>query len=185
MKRVELQLLLGVVFGLGALFCLRMPVTFLSVLAEENCCIPPHTSSAAARFPQGAVVTVYIDSSASGFTGDEQLLIKSGFEDWNDETNNSRVTYNVETTPTPPPAGTNNTILVQFSNQTSTGTGGALLNMHSSSGPGRTSIYGEMILFSNIRDPNRVESRPEQIRATARHEVGHGIGLAMDRVSSS
>jgi hypothetical protein len=59
MKRVELQLLLlGLVFGLGALFCLRMPVTFLSVLAEENCCIPPHASSAAARFRQGAIVTV-------------------------------------------------------------------------------------------------------------------------------
>jgi hypothetical protein len=58
MNNAKRRLLAALVFGLGALFCLRIAITLVSVLAEDNCCIPPHSSSAAARFPQGAVVTV-------------------------------------------------------------------------------------------------------------------------------
>lgn len=53
-----------------------------------------------------------------------------------------------------------------------------MLNMLSSSGPDGPSIYAEMIFFNNMRDPKRPESKPEQIRSGARHEIAHGIGLS-------
>ena len=169
---------------LTSLFCLcalhfssARTITSVFVL-QDNCCDPPRNPPSAARFPQGAQVIVYVDSSSStGFTGPEQELIEAGIVDWNGEPNNSAVTYNVVKTPTPPPAGTNNTIVVRFQNQFSSGTGGVLLNMSHSSGPGGINIYGEMIFFNNIRQPTRPESKPEQVRAGARHEVGHAIGL--------
>lgn len=173
----KLTLLLALVLGLVGFYFLRNQTTFPFALAQSNCCNPPLHGPTTPRFAQGALVTVYIDSSPSGFTSLEQQLIKSGIEDWNDEPNNSGVTYNVVITSSLPPAGTNNTILVQFSDQFSSGAGGVLLNLHSSSGPGGTSIYAEMIFFNNIRNPTRPESRPEQIRAGARHEIAHGIGL--------
>ena len=177
MKSLKVVLGLAAVFGLVGICFLHNRGTFPFVLAQGGCCNPPLQHPSTPRFPQGAQVTVYIDSSPSGFTDVEQQLIKSGIEDWNDEPNNSGVTYFVVITTSPPPAGTNNTIVVQFSDQFSTGTGGMLLNLHSSSGPGGTSIFGEMIFFNNIRNPQRPESRPEQIRAGARHEIAHGIGL--------
>lgn len=179
MKRPMLVLGLAIVFGLVGIYFWHNQATLFFVLAQGDCCDNvPLQHPTTARFPQGAQVTVYIDSSPSGFTDVEQTLIRSGIEDWNDEPNNSGVTYQVVITSSPPPAGTNNTIVVRFSNQFSSGTGGMLLNMHSGSGPSGTSIYGEMIFFNNIRDPQRQESKPEQIRSGARHEIAHGIGLA-------
>jgi hypothetical protein len=177
-KKLELVLGLATVLSIVGLYFLHSRATFPLVLAQGGCCPPQLQPPSTPRFPQGAPVTVYIDSSPSGFTAAEQQLIKSGIEDWNDEPNHSGVTYNVVITSSPPPAGTNNTILVQFSDEFSSGTGGVLLNLYSSSGPSGTSIYAEMIFFNNIRDPQRPESSPEQIRTGARHEIAHGIGLA-------
>jgi hypothetical protein len=180
MKKLKLALGLAAVCGIVGVYFLHNHATFPFVLAQVDDCCPnvPRQPASAPRFQQGAEVTVYIDSSPSGLNDVEQPLIRSGIEDWNGEPNNSGVTYNIVFTTSPPPAGTNNTIVVRFSNQSSSGSGGMMLNMHSSSGPNGTSIYGEMIFFNNIRNPQSVESRPEQIRSGARHEIGHAIGLA-------
>ena len=86
--------------------------------AYFDCCTPPAYAAAAARFPQGANVTVYIPPN-SGLTPEEITAFKQGIEDWNDEENNSEVDYTVVEAQ-PPAAGTNNTVVVNFENRTTT-----------------------------------------------------------------
>jgi hypothetical protein len=163
---------------------LRLALGFLSIIFSfdsinaQTCC-HPDVSVAAARFPQGAQVAIYIDSN--GFHADEIDRITEGFLDWNSQNNSSQIHYNVTVTSSPPPAGSNNTIVVRYLDHMSTGTGGALLNMSQSSGPNGTSISGIMDFFQNIR--NRPQFTPPAnipllLRSDARHEIGHAYGLA-------
>ena len=139
-----------------------------------DCCSPP-VDPAAARFPQNAQVTVYLNTT--GLTGDEVTAITAGLEDWNDESNHSGVKYKVEQTTNPPAIGGSNTIVAYFVNQFVTWNGGAALDMHSGSNGQGTFVYGELRFFANIRSgtPSLLEGF---LRATSRHEGGHGLGLA-------
>jgi hypothetical protein len=71
-----------------------------------DCCPPPHRPSLVPRYPPGANVTVFIDTTGantpSGFSDNEMQAIENGIEDWNDEPNNSGVTFTVVKTSTPP-----------------------------------------------------------------------------------
>ena len=135
-----------------------------------DCCSPPLLSDMAARFPQDAHITVYLDTR--GLTTTEVQAITAGLQDWNGQANHSGVTYNVVETTNPPAAGTNNTIVAKFVDQFSSGTGGAALNMHSSG----STVYGELTFWNNIRS-GTPSLLPAFLRSTARHEGGHGIGL--------
>ncbi len=159
------------------IFLTVLIVCFLGVLVKwvhqvnaADCCSPPLLSSAAARFPQNAQVTVYLD--IRGLTSIEVEAITTGLKDWNGQQNHSGVTYTVVETTDPPQLGTNNTIVAKFVNQTSTGTGGASLNMHSSG----STVYGELTFWNNIRS-GTPSLLPAFLRSTARHEGGHGLGL--------
>jgi len=67
-------------------------ITFLFVrVSAFDCCEPPPLNSMAARFAQGAQVTVYLDSS-SGFTSDELTLITDGIQSWNNVQSNAGIT---------------------------------------------------------------------------------------------
>jgi len=127
------------------------------------------------KFPQNAQVTVYLNTT--GLTDNEAKAITAGLEDWNDENNNSGVKYKVEQTTSPPAVGGNNTIVAYFVNQFVTWNGGAALDMHSGSNSQGATIYGELRFFANIRSgtPSLLEGF---LRATTRHEGGHGLGLA-------
>jgi hypothetical protein len=153
-------------------------VCFLGVLGKwvhqvnaDDCCPPPLLSSAAARFPQNASVTVYLDTR--GLTSTEVQAITTGLQDWNGQNNHSGVTYHVVETTDPPQPGTNNMIVAKFVDQFSSGTGGAALNMHGSS---NGTVYGELTFWNNIRS-GTPSLLPAFLRSTARHEGGHGLGL--------
>jgi hypothetical protein len=73
--------LTSVAVGLIGLSAITITFVFVQVSAFD-CCIPALLSPQAARFAQGAQVTVYLDSS-SGFTGDELTLITDGIQSWN------------------------------------------------------------------------------------------------------
>lgn len=103
------------------------------------------------RFPQGASVTLYIDSS-SGFTETEMQMIKEGAEDWNGELNSSHITHNVVIPSTPPYVGGNNTIVARFNDNHSNSSVAALI-MSRSSNP--DSVYGQIVFNRNIRVPER------------------------------
>jgi len=67
-------------------------VCFLGVLVKwvhqvnaDDCCSPPLLASAAARFPQNAQVTVYLDTT--GLTTTEVQAITTGLQDWNGQQN--------------------------------------------------------------------------------------------------
>ena len=120
-------------------------VKWVHQVNADDCCSPPLLAGAAARFPQNAHVTVYLDTT--GLTTAEVQAITIGLQDWNGQQNHSGVTYNVVETTNPPQPGTNNTIVAHFVNQTSTGTGGAALNMHSSG----STVYGDLTFWNNIR----------------------------------
>ena len=122
--------------------------------AYFDCCKPPALAAAAARFPRGANVTVYIPPN-SRLTPDEITAFRQGMEDWNDEANNSQVDFTVVEAQ-PPAAGTNNTIIVNFQDQPTTANGGAELQMHQSSTPSGPTIYGTMNLWSNHRTSGTV-----------------------------
>jgi hypothetical protein len=102
-------------------------------------------------------------------------MIIEGMQGWNAQSNNTGLTYNVSATSNPPAPGTNNTIIVSYNN-TFSHSAVAALTMHQSSGPGGTSIYGDMVFNQNIRNGNP-SVLPSFVRETARHEGGHGIGL--------
>jgi hypothetical protein len=174
-KNGYILVLIAVFTLLPGLYYLLNGIILRDAKAQSACCNPPSLPPQAARFSQNATVNVYIDAN-SGFTATEQQMIIEGLQGWNNQPNNSRVSYNLTVTSTLPAAGTNNTIIVRYNDQYSSGTGGALLNMHQNSGSNGISIYGDMSFFRNIRvgDPTTL---PSYVRETARHEGGHGVGL--------
>ena len=144
---------------------------------QGGCCTPPLSHSTNPRFPQGSVVTVYIDST-SGFTQNEMEMIKEGIEDWNGELNSSGVTFTVIITATPPPVGGNNTVVAYYNDQHSTGSIAALA-MTRQENP--HSIFGSMQFNRNMRFQNADGTGaypPHHARMLGRHEIAHGIGLA-------
>jgi hypothetical protein len=102
--------------------------------------------------------------------------IKAGFEDWNDEPNNSGVKYNVVETANPPSPGANNQVIAKFVN--SPGSHEAQLNISDRRDANGvvTHVSGTLTFWNNIRSgtPSLLEGF---LRATARHEGGHGLGL--------
>lgn len=150
----------------------------LSQGAYFDCCPPPVSHPSAARFQQNAQVTVYIPNN-SGLTNDEIAEIEAAIEDWNDEVNNSGVQYNV-VQQDPPGQQTNNTIVVTFTDTSSQNTGGgSLMMMDHRTGQGEvTKTWGVFTLWANHRTLEPAANRMVQLRNTARHEAGHGLGLA-------
>lgn len=149
----------------------------ISNAAFFDCCPPPALHPSAGRFQQNAEVTVYIPNN-SGLTAEEIGAIKVAMEDWNDEDNNSRVQYNV-VEEEPPGQQINNTVIVNFVNSNNSNTGGGALTMMDQ----RTN-QGEVIktwatftVWANHRTLEPPSNRIVQLRNTARHEGGHGVGL--------
>ncbi|HKP48299.1 MAG TPA: hypothetical protein VJT50_16980 [Pyrinomonadaceae bacterium] len=111
----------------------------------------------------------------------EQQNIKAGFEDWNNQPNNSGVRYNVYTTANPPPAGmttaslpppqTANTIVARYVDHPGAA-GQASLAMFSIG----STVYGEATFYQQLRYVHEAAA-PIHVRETARHEGGHGVGL--------
>ena len=138
----------------------------------DDCCPPPLAPAVAARFQQNAQVTVYLDTT-TGFTDVERKAIKAGLEDWNDEPNNSGVKYTVVETDNPPPPGGNNTVVASFIN--SPGSTEAALSLSDQRTNGVvTKVSGELKFWNRIRSgtPSMLAGF---LRATARHEGGHGL----------
>lgn len=163
--------------GFGIAILLFFIVVFLinKSVQADNCCLPPPRVPQAARFQQNARVTVYLDKR-SGFTDIEIKAIKEGLEDWNDEPNNSGVEYTVVETDNLPTPGANNTVIGKFVN--SPGSHEAQLNLsdqRTTSGV-VTNVSGTLTFWNNIRSGNP-SMLPGFLRATARHEGGHGLGL--------
>lgn len=164
---------LGVVAVLGlltAVILLGFGSTSPNAQAQSSCCNPPLFAPEAARFPQGAQVSVYIDANA-GFTPNEQQEIKDGIQSWNTQQNDSQVNFNVTVATTLPPIGTPNTIRVDY-NDNYSNVAIAVTNMHRSG----TANYAEMIFYKNIRS-GAPATLPAFVRSTARHEPGHTLGL--------
>lgn len=70
------------------IFLIMLIVDLLGLLGKRvhqvnayDCCNPPLLASAAARFPQAAQVTVYLDTT--GLTTTEVNAIVAGLQDWN------------------------------------------------------------------------------------------------------
>ena len=161
-------------FGI-AIFLLFIVVLLISKAAQaDDCCPPPRLGPQAARFQHNAQVTVYLDTT--GLTDIEILAIKTGLEDWNDEPNNSGVKYKVVETTNPPEPGGNNTVIAKFVN--SPGSNEAQLNLSDQRNANGdvTNVSGTLTFWNNIRS-GTPSMLPGFLRATARHEGGHGIGL--------
>lgn len=143
----------------------------------DDCCSPPALSPAAGRFQQNALVTVYIPNN-SGLKTDEIAAIKAAMEDWNNEPNNSNVDYNVVEAD-PPGQQVNNTVVVNFVNSNSSNTGGGSLTvMDQRTSQGEvTKTWGTFTVWANHRTLQPPSNRMVQLRNTARHEAGHGLGL--------
>jgi hypothetical protein len=136
-------------FGI-AIFLLLMVVLLINKPVQaDDCCPPPLLPAVAARFQQNARVTVYLDTT-TGFTDVERAAIKAGLEDWNDEPNNSGVTYTVVETANPPAPGGNNTIIASFVN--SPVSHEAQLNLSDQRNNGVvTNVSGVLTFWNNIR----------------------------------
>jgi len=119
------------------------------VRAQEDCCTPPNMYASYPKFHQGASVSVYIDQS-SGFTSSEQQMIIEGIQDWNSQSNNSYITYNVVVTSSLPAPGTPNTVTVRYNDNFSS-TAVAATQMFSGSGPTGPTVSGSMVFNRNIR----------------------------------
>ena len=149
----------------------------LSYAAYFDCCSPPLVNPMAGRFQQNAQVTVYIPTN-SGLTPEEIGGIKVAIEDWNDEDNNSGVLFNV-VEQDPPGQQINNTIIVNFIDSNNPNTGGGALTMRDQRTiQGEvTKTWGTLTLWANHRTLQPPSNRIVQLRNTARHEAGHGLGL--------
>ena len=162
-------------FGIAILLLFPVVLWINKLVHADDCCSPPLFPDVAARFQQNAQVNVYIDKR-TGFTDGEMKAIKDGLEDWNDEPNNSGVKYTVVETDNPPAPGGNNTIIASFVN--SPGTHEAQLNLSDQRSNGVvTNVSGVLTFWNNIRS-GTPSLLPAFLRSTARHEGGHGVGLA-------
>ena len=138
--------------SLGLVLLVFLGVVKPNFAAYDDCCPPPALNPAAARFQPGAQVTVFLDTT-TGFTATELQAIKVGLEDWNDEPDNSGVDYNVVETDNPPAPAGNNTVIVTYTDQFSSGTGGAIMNMadQRNSNGVVTNVSATLKFFKNIR----------------------------------
>jgi hypothetical protein len=161
--------------GIASLLFLFLVLVSLVLVQAVDCCPPPTAPPSAARFQRGSDVTVYLDTR--GLTTTEVAAIKSGLEDWNDENNTSGVKYHVIETQAPPAEGENNTIVARFVD--SPGSTEAAINMMDQrKGNGEVAkVWGTLTFWNRIRS-GTPSLLPGFLRATARHEGGHGIGLA-------
>ncbi len=164
MKKLPLQPVL-----LWALITLGAAVTYIH--AQSGCCEPPFMPLIVPRWPQGATVSVYIDPNSS-FTVGEREAIKLGYEDWNGQQNNSAVSYHVITA-TPPPLGTPNTIVAYYVDENSI-QGEPSGSTFSTSG---MNTYGTVTFYKQMRT-GALAFHLQFVRTLARHEAGHGLGLA-------
>jgi hypothetical protein len=163
-------------FGI-AVFLLFLVVLWISKLVyADGCCPPPRLPAVAARFQQNAQITIYLDKR-TGFTNGEIQEIKAGLEDWNDEPNNSGVKYTVLPTENPPAPGQNNTVIGSFVNSPGSHESQLDLSDKRNSDGTVTSVWGVLRFWNNIRS-GTPSLLPAFLRSTARHEGGHGIGLA-------
>ena len=175
-----MQTRLSHVFGVALTLCCVLFVLSALLLSksftQSDCsCGPSHRPASTPRFPPGAAVQVYIDNR-TGFSAPEKTAIQNGFEDWNDEPNNTGVTFVVQETDNPPalpPASPNSYIVVvnyedHFSSvaigetQTFSGTNG---------------VWNIVTMYRNIRSGSAQVFLDQLIRSVTRHEAGHMIGL--------
>jgi hypothetical protein len=169
MQKLNIYSIVIAILGFSVGLCFGMGM--LSVLGQTDCCTPPPRPASVPRFPQGATVTVYIDTS-SGFIPTEVQAIRAGWESWNGQPNSSGIRYNVVETSTPPSAGGANTILVWYEDRYNPEVGGAGLRAYQIG----SAVYMDVIYYQNIRE-GVPEYLPAFIRTTSRHEAGHGLGL--------
>lgn len=165
------------------LICLCSLVLYLFVLyadpsEAQRCCSPPQRHPMVPRYPQGKEVTVYIDTTGintpSGFSNREITAISAGLEDWNNEPNNSGVTFRFVETSSPPSIPTTaNIAIVRYQNvfnesaiaETQTQSSGEF-------------VFNTITFYQNIRRVFNPEiNQPPFVRTIARHEGGHTLGL--------
>lgn len=145
----------------------------------QSCCSPPARPAMVPRYPQNSNVVVYIDTTASntpsGFSTDEIKAIKDGMEDWNNEPNNSGVTFTIVETSTPPSLPTNEHVAIVRYENTFNNTRIAETQTTSSG----QFVYNTMTFYENIRHVNDPSvNQPPFVRSVARHEGAHTLGLA-------
>lgn len=127
------------------------------------------------RFPQGAEVTVYLDTR-TGFTGPKKQAIKDGIENWNNQPNNTGVTFTVQETENPPalpPTSPGSNIIVASYDDNFSQTAVAETQTFS----GTNGVWNIMTFHKNIRSGATEQTRAAFLRGVARHEAGHTIGL--------
>lgn len=133
------------------------------------CCTPPIKNFPLdPRFAVGSTINVYIDSM-SGFFPDEMNQIKDGIEDWNDKPHNTQIQFVVSITSELPSPGTHKTITVTFVNQTGIAATSILTQ--------GSNMFGHMFFRNYMRTTVTPALRPGFVRETARHEIGHVLGL--------
>ena len=127
------------------------------------------------RYPQGSQVTVYIDTR-TGFTDPEKQAIKNGIENWNNQPNNSGVTFTVVETDNPPalpPTSPGSNIVVASYDDNFSQTAVADAQTFS----GTNGVWNIITFHKNIRSGATEQTRAAFLRGVARHEAGHTIGL--------
>ncbi|HXQ70950.1 MAG TPA: hypothetical protein VN844_10705 [Pyrinomonadaceae bacterium] len=178
MKRI-LSLILGIAVPV---FVSWYSFTFILVeisSADVDCCPVDQLQlrgPEVPRYPQGAEVTVYIDTR-TGFTGAEKQAIKDGIENWNDQPNNTDITFTVVETDNPPalpPVSPGSTIIVASYDDNFSQTAVADAQTFS----GTNGVWNIITFHKNIRSGATEQTRAAFLRGVARHEAGHTIGLA-------
>jgi hypothetical protein len=131
------------------------------------------------RYPQGAQVTVYIDTR-TGFTGPEKQAIKDGFENWNDQPNNTDISFIVVETDNPPalpPTSSGSNIIVAGYDDNFSQTAVADTQTFA----GTNGVWNIMTFHKNIRSGATEQTRTAYLRGVARHEGGHTSGSGLPR----
>ena len=150
----------------------------LNTEAQTCSCTVPLRPAAVPRYPQNTTVIVCIDTTglntSSGFSDLEKQAIIDGISSWNNQRNNSGITFTIQESTNPPtiPAQAHIAV-VQYQNQQNPA---AIATTQTfSSGPW---VSNRIVFFQNIRNVFNVpQKQPPFVRTTARHEVGHTVGL--------
>jgi hypothetical protein len=171
--------LFGVFFYITVGWCSLILAVVAMSTEDDECCpvdklelIDPTVP----RYPQGAQVTVYIDKR-TGFTDSEKQSIKNGIENWNNQPNNSGVTFTVQETDNPPslpPSSPGSNIIVASYDDNFSQTDVADTQSFS----GTNGVWNIITFHKNIRSGANEQTRAAFLRGVARHEVGHTMGLA-------
>jgi hypothetical protein len=118
---------------------------------------------------------VYIDTR-TGFLDPEKTAIRDGIVDWNDESNNTGVTFDVQETDNPPalpPTSPNSYIVVvNYDDHDSATAIGESQTFHGTNG-----VWNILTFHRNIRSGSTQEFRNQVIRSVSRHEGAHWLGL--------